>query len=135
MPGNLLFVAVPEFFNGVTKRRYVKRIHDQNLERLRNGEPIYLPDAGEYEESLSGRTQQYHEYIKEGIRRHGDRTRTTDSGAELYHLPDDARRDITELTEKTSAKLKRQNRKVYIATFVIGILVAGPILSFLSLIL
>jgi len=135
MPGNLLFVAVPEFFSGVTKRRYVKSIHDKNLERLRNGEPVYLPDAGEYEKSLSGRTQQYHEYIKEEIRRHGDRTRTTDSGAELYSLPDDVRRDITELTERTSAKLKRQNRKVYIATFVIGILIVGPILSFMSLIL
>lgn len=135
MPGHLLFIAVPEFFSGVTERRYVKRIHDENLERLGNGEPIYLPDAGEYEESLSGRTQEYHEYIKEEIRRHGNRTRTTDSGAELYRLPDDARRDIKELTERTSAKLKRQNRKVYIATFVIGILVVGPVLGFMSLIL
>jgi hypothetical protein len=135
MPGHLLFVVVPEFFSGITERRYVKRIHDKNLERLSNGEPIYLPDAGEAEEILSGRTQEYHEYIKEEIRKHGDRTRTTDSGAELYRLPDDVRRDITELTERTSAKLKRQNRKVYIATFVIGILVVGPFLSFMSLIL
>ncbi|MDZ7689009.1 MAG: hypothetical protein U5J64_09900 [Halobacteriales archaeon] len=135
MLGHLLFIAVPEFFSGVTKRRYVKRIHDENLKRLRNGEPIYLPDAGEYEESLSGRTQEYHEYIKDEIRRHGDMTRTTDSGAEMYRLPDDVRRDVTELTEKTSEKLKRQNRKVYIATFVIGVLVFGPLISFMSLIL
>jgi len=135
MLGYLLFIVVPEFFSGIAKRRYVKSIHDENLERLRNGEPVYLPEAGESEESLSGRTQQYHEYIKEEIRRHGDRARTTDSGAELYRLPDDARRDITELTEKTSAKLKRQNRKVYIATFVVGILIFGPLISFMSLIL
>ena len=135
MLGYLLFIVVPEFLSGVTKRRYVKSIHDENLERLRNGEPVYLPDAGEAEESLSGTTQEYHEYIKDEIRRHGDRTRTTDSGAELYRLPDDVRRDVTELTEKTSAKLKRQNRKVYIATFVVGILIFGPLISFMSLIL
>ncbi len=135
MLGHLLFIAVPEFFSGLTERRYVKRIHDENLKRLRNGEPVYLPDAGEYEESLSGRTQEYHEYIKEEIRRHGDRTRTTDSGAELYRLPEDARHDIMETTEMTSTKLKQQNRKVYIATFVIGILVFGPIISFMSLVL
>jgi len=135
MLGFLLFVVVPEFFGGIAERRYVKSIHDENLQRLRNGEPVYLPDAGESEESLSGRTQQYHEYIKEEIRRHGEMTRTTDSGAELYRLSDGARRDVMELTEKTSEKLKRQNRKVYIATFVVGILIFGPLISFMSLIL
>lgn len=131
----LLFIAVPDFFSGITKRRYIKSIHDENLNRLRNNEPVYLPDAGEAEESLSGRTQEYHEYLKEEIQKHGERTRITDSGAELYRLPEDVRHDVTELTERTSAKLKRQNRKVYIATFVIGVLVFGPLISFISLIL
>ncbi len=135
MLGHLLFIAVPDFFSGTTKRRYIKSIHDENLKRLRNDEPVYLPDAGKAEESLSGRTQEYHEYLKEEIQKHGDRIRTTDSGAELYRLPEDVRRDVVELTERTSAKLKRQNRKVYIATFVIGVLVFGPLISFMSLIL
>ena len=135
MPGLSLFVAVPEFFSGIEDRRYVKRVHDENLERLRNGEPVYLPDAGEAEESLSGHAGEYHEYTKDEIRSRGERTRVTESGAELYRLPEDARRDVVDLTEKTAEKIKRQNRRVYIATFVIGILVFGPLVSFLSLVL
>jgi hypothetical protein len=135
MPTLSLFVAVPEFFSGIEDRRYIKRIHDENLDRLRNGEPVYLPDAGEAEESLSGRAEEYHEYTKEEVRKHGEKERTTESGAVLYHLPEEARRDFIDLTEKTSEKLKRQNRRVYIATFVIGVLVFGPLISFLSLIL
>jgi hypothetical protein len=135
MPGLLLFITVPEFFSGIENRRYVKSIHEENLERLTNGKPIYLPDAGEAEKSLSDRTQKYHEYTKEEIQKNGEWTRTTDSGAELYFLPEDTRREVTELTETTSAKIKRQNRRVYVATFVVGILIFGPVISFMSLIL
>ncbi|MFP4174388.1 MAG: hypothetical protein ACLFSW_01245 [Halobacteriales archaeon] len=135
MPAVSLFVAVPDILRGVEDRRYVKRVHDENLRRLRNGEPVYLPDAGEAEESLSGHAGEYHEYTKDEIRNRGERTRTTDSGAELYRLPEDARRDVVDLTEKTAEKLERQNRRVYIATFVIGILVFGPVIGFLSAVL
>jgi hypothetical protein len=135
MPAVSLFVAVPEFFSGIEDRRYVKRVHDENLRRLREGEPVYLPDAGEAEGSLSGRAQEYHEYTKEEIRSRGERVRATDSGAELYRLPEEARRDVVDLTEVTSSKLRRQNRRVYIATFVIGVLFFGPIISFVSLVL
>lgn len=135
MPGSLLFVAVPDILKGVEDRRYVKRVHDENLRRLREGEPVYLPDAGEAEDSLSGRAEEYHEYTKDEIRNRGKRARTTDSGAVLYRLPEGADRDIVDLTEKTAEKLKRQNRRVYIATFAIGILVFGPLISFLSFIL
>jgi len=135
MPSVSLFVAVPDILRGVEDRRYVKRLHDENLRRLREGEPVYLPDAGEAEESISGHAEEYHEYTKDEIRSRGERARTTDSGAELYRLPEDARRDVVNLTEKTAEKLERQNRRVYIATFVIGILVFGPVVSFLSVVL
>ena len=135
MTGQLLFLVVPDALSGIEDRRYVKRVHDENLERLKDGEPVYLPDAGEAERTLSERAREYHEYTKEEIRRRGDKTRTTDSGAEMYRLPEDARRDVVDLTEKASEKIKRQNRRTYIATFVIGVLVFGPLISFLSLVL
>ncbi|MCX2820021.1 hypothetical protein EGH25_11750 [Haladaptatus sp. F3-133] len=131
----LIFPVVPEALTGIENRRYIKTIHEENLDRLRNGEPVYLPDAGEAEESLSGRTQEYHGYTKEEIRKRGEKLTTTDSGAELYRLREEVRRDVEDLTERTSAKIKRQNRRVYIATFVIGVLVFGPLISFISLIL
>jgi hypothetical protein len=131
----LIFPVVPEALTGIENRRYIKTIHEENLDRLRNGEPVYLPDAGEAEKSLSGRTREYHEYTKEEIRKRGEKLTTTDSGAELYRLRGDVRRDVEDLTERTSAKIKRQNRRVYIATFVIGVLVFGPLISFISLIL
>ena len=135
MPAFSLFVAVPDVLSGIEDRRYIKSIHDENLRRLSEGEPVYMPDAGEAEESLSGHAGEYHEYTKDEIRRQGERIRATDSGAELYRLPEPARRDVVDLTEKTTDKLKRQNRRVYIATFVIGILVFGPVVSFVSLVL
>ena len=130
-----LFVAVPEFLGGIEDRRYIRRIHEENLKRIGNGEPVYLPDAGEAEDSLSGRAEEYHEYTKDEIRNRGERVRATDLGAVLYRLPEGADRDVVDLTEKTAEKLKRQNKRVYIATFVIGILVFGPLISFLSFIL
>jgi len=135
MVGQLLFLVVPEAFGRMGDRRYVKRIHDENLKRLRSGESVYLPDAGEAEDSLSERVREFHEYTKEEIRNRGERERTTESGAELYRLPEDARRDVEELTERASAKVKRQNRRAYIATFAVGVLVFGPLVSFLSLVL
>jgi len=134
MLGHLLFLVVPDVVHRVENRRYIKRVHDQNLRRLRNDEPVYLPDAGEAEESLSGQTREYHDYIKEEIQKHGKMTRT-DEGTELYRLPEDVRRDMEDITERTSTKIKRQNRRGYIAAFVIGVLVFGPLISFLSLIL
>jgi len=135
MVAHTLAIMVPDAVSGMESRRRIKSVHEENLERLRAGEPIYLPDAGEDEGSLSGRAAEYHELTKDEIRQSGERVREADPGPPRYRIPEDARQDILDLTEMTVEKIESQNRKVYVAAFVIGILIFGPVVSFLSLIL
>ncbi len=135
MIANLLPIVLPDAVGGFEDRRYLKRIHDENLERLEDGELVYLPEAEEAEESIGGRVEEYHELTKDEIRRHGEEAGTDDGGARLYRIPPSKRQDVRDLTERTSKKLKRKNRKAYIAAFTIGVLVFGPLVTFISVVL
>ena len=131
MTAHTLPILVPDAVSGMESRRRIKKLHNENLDRLRAGEPVSLPDAGEDEDSLSGRALEYHELTKEEIRRHGRRVGGED-GLPRYRLSEEDRHDIADLTEKTVEKVETQNTKVYIAAFVIGVLVFGPVISFMS---
>ncbi len=135
MPAATLAIATPDAFGGVEERRRIQAVHEDNLERLRRDEPVVYPDAGEDEDSLSGRVREYHELTKDEIQRHGERTNEPGAGPERYRIPDDARRDVADLTEMTAEKIERQNRRAYIAALVIGVLVFGPFVTFVSYVL
>lgn len=135
MPSLALAIATPDAFGGVERRRRIKALHEDNLDSLGRGEPVVYPDAGEDEDSLSGRVREYHELTKDEIRRHGEPTDGGGAGPDRYRIPEDARADVRDLTEMTVQKIERQNRRAYIAAFVIGVLVFGPFLTFVSYVL
>ncbi len=135
MIANLLPIVLPDAVGGFEDRRYLKRIHDENLERLDDDRPIYLPEAEEAEESIGGRVEEYHELTKDEIRKHGEEAGTGEGGARLYRIPPSKRQDVRDLSQRTSKKLKRRNRRAYIAAFTIGILVFGPLITFISVVL
>lgn len=135
MTAPLLALALPEAVGRLERRREIKRIHEDNLKRLRRGSPVLLPDGGEAEESLSGRALDYHELTKEEILTHGEEVSGGMSGPVKYDLPTDVRKQVIDLTEMTVEKIERQNRRAYIAALAIGVLVFGPFVTFVSYVL
>ena len=131
----VLALALPDAVGRLERRRRVKRLHEDNLDRLRRGSPVLLPDAGEAEDSLSGRSRDYHELTKEKILTHGEEVSGGMSGPVKYDLPTDVRKEVVDLTEMTAEKIRRQNRRAYIAAFAIGVLVFGPFVTFVSYVL